>query len=39
VRGLIIVGQDDAAGRQIAKSLKDYDIRWLEYGISLKELT
>lgn len=38
VRALIIVGQDDAAGRQIAKSLKEYDIRWCRYGISLEDL-
>lgn len=38
VRGMIIVGQDDDAGRQIAKGLKDYDIRWLRYGISLEDL-
>jgi hypothetical protein len=38
VRGLIIVGKDDDAGTQIAKTLKDYDIRWCRYGISLEDL-
>jgi hypothetical protein len=38
LRGLIIVGKDDDAGTQIAKTLKDYDIRWCRYGISLEDL-